>query len=83
MRIHDYATTKGTPWHVLGGALFSLLAGPFLSAALWGLCMVAYQLYDSLPRECADWQHTKWDLLETGAGALFTSISIKALGAIA
>lgn len=83
MRIHDYSPTKGTPWHVLGGVLFSLLAGPFLSAALWGLCMVAYQLYDSLPKQCLEWSHTKWDLLETGLGALFTGMIVRMMEAAA
>ncbi len=65
-----YTRTEGTPWHVFGGVLFSVLAGPVPAGIFWGVCMLLYQLYDSLPRACRDWQHTKWDVVETGFGAL-------------
>ena len=79
----DYTTTEGTPWHVLGGLLMGLLSGPVLAGLFWGVCMLAYQIYDSTPRDCLDWEHTKYDCLEIGVGALVSGVAWMAWGVLA
>jgi hypothetical protein len=41
---------------------------------MFGLCYVLYQIWDSLPRQCHEWNHTKWDLAEFGVSAGFVAL---------
>ena len=74
VKFFDYTVTEGTPWHVLGGILYTLLVGPVYGGLLWGVCMILYQVFDAYPRECAAWNNTKWDVLEIGFGALLAGL---------
>lgn len=75
----DYSTTQGTKYHLIGGALFafSVAIGAVVTGLFWALCMLIYQLYDSLPRQCQDWCHTKYDVLEIGFGGLVVGIVLQ------
>jgi hypothetical protein len=66
----DYYFNKCTPFHILGGMLAGAVCPPMVCGVLWVGSVFLYQLYDGLPRTCLAWNHTKWDILETGFGVL-------------
>jgi hypothetical protein len=74
--IAEYTSSLGTPFHILGGLAFTFCTSPEAGGILWGICMLFYQLFDAFPGVTPDYEHTKWDVLEIGFGAMAMGIII-------
>lgn len=77
--MNEYFPTRCTPWHMLGGMFVALLTGVIGAGIFFAGTIYIYQLYDSLPRECLAWDHTKWDILESGVGSMITGCALMIL----
>jgi len=64
--VMGYSKTEGTAFHAVAGLATGIVGGPEIGSLVFALSFFIYQLYDSLPRACHDWMHTKWDVLEFG-----------------